>query len=189
MWARSSNAHLTPSPADSQVVLKKGPYILISLTDCFIWRDALMLVLLPCQELCVGAVSACGAFMASLGLSGLLPNCSAVNSLTGTPLFPTTSCNNVSQDIGTPTKTLFSIAIVLLIASVIISTVVPYSQVDCPYPLKYNPKGTTIDPSGSLTSSDQICVYPCPDPMFTDTDWDGAEGLLTGLSSASLNLL
>jgi hypothetical protein len=60
---------------------------------------------------------------------------------------------------------------------------VPYSQADCPYPLKFNPEGTIADPTQSLSSPDQVCVYPCPDPMFTTTEMDAAIGVLTGLGS------
>lgn len=60
---------------------------------------------------------------------------------------------------------------------------VPYSQYDCPYPLKYNPDGKYIDPSADITSIDQICVYPCPDPMFSESDWDANGGILIGLAS------
>jgi hypothetical protein len=63
--------------------------------------------------------------------------------------------------------------------------VVPYSQADCPYPLKFNPKGRIADPTKPLGSLDQICVYPCPDPMFTDDDWDAAFGVLTSLASTT----
>jgi hypothetical protein len=67
-------------------------------------------------------------------------------------------------------------------------TVVAYSQADCPYPLKFNPHGSVADASLSLTADEQICVYPCPDPMFTDSDWRASDGVSISLGSTSLSL-
>ncbi len=50
--------------------------------------------------------------------------------------------------------------------------VVPYNQADCPYPLKYN-----TDQEDSFAESNydfsEICVYPCPSPMWTEAEWIG----------------
>jgi hypothetical protein len=62
-------------------------------------------------------------------------------------------------------------------------TVVPYSQADCPHPLKFNPHGSVAVPSVSLTADEQICVYPCPDPMFDASDWRASEGISISLGS------
>ncbi len=71
----------------------------------------------------------------------------------------------------------------------------PYSQADCPYPLQFNERGTVADGSLSLTADEQICVYPCPAPMFTPSDWHASAGITISLASTfhsflrSLNLL
>jgi hypothetical protein len=98
-------------------------------------------------------IQACSAFFLAQGLTASLPNCSA-------PAFASPVCNNHSAGV-----------------------VVPYSQADCPYPLKYNPKGSIADSSQSLMSPDQVCVYPCPAPMFTSQEWDASMGLLMALAS------
>lgn len=63
-------------------------------------------------------------------------------------------------------------------------TVVPYSQVDCPYPLRYN-----RDEEDSFAESDYdgqvMCVMPCPNPMWTDSEWNGgivAMMIVSGIS-------
>jgi hypothetical protein len=61
--------------------------------------------------------------------------------------------------------------------------VVPYSQADCPYPLQFNERGTVADGSLSLTADEQICVYPCPAPMFTPSDWHASAGITISLAS------
>jgi hypothetical protein len=86
-----------------------------------------------------------------MGIGSLLPDCSS-------PSFNTPECNNASAGV-----------------------VVPYTQADCPHPLKFNPAGTIADSSQSIQSPDQICVYPCPDPMFSDYQWDTSTGLIFAL--------
>jgi len=120
----------------------------------------------PCRNVCEDMVTQCGAFFESQGKGSQMPNCSALNSATGQPVFPTANCNNASEN-----------------------AVVAYSQADCPYPLKYNPDGTTFDASRSLTSLDQLCVYPCPDPMFTMSDWDASDGITIGLNMLSFAMI
>ena len=63
-------------------------------------------------------------------------------------------------------------------------TAVPYSQVDCPYPLRYN-----RDEEDSFAESDYsgqvMCVMPCPNPMWTDSEWNGgivAMMIVSGIS-------
>ncbi|ELR23372.1 Gprotein-coupled receptor [Acanthamoeba castellanii str. Neff] len=79
---------------------------------------------------------------------------------------PTVNCNDASPD-----------------------TVVPYSQADCPHPLKFNPHGSVADPSVSLTADEQICVYPCPDPMFDASDWRASEGISISLGILSFSMI
>jgi hypothetical protein len=47
---------------------------------------------------------------------------------------------------------------------------VPYGEADCPYPLKFN-----YDDQDSFTASSydptQMCVMPCPNPMWSDAEW------------------
>jgi hypothetical protein len=47
---------------------------------------------------------------------------------------------------------------------------VPYGEADCPYPLKYN-----YDTQDSFEASGydpkQMCVLPCPNPMWSDAEW------------------
>ncbi|ELR23361.1 uncharacterized protein ACA1_069450 [Acanthamoeba castellanii str. Neff] len=95
-----------------------------------------------------------------------MPNCSAVDPATMMPLFPTTNCNNASQDV-----------------------VVPYSQADCPYPLQFNERGTVADGSLSLSADEQICVYPCPAPMFTPSDWHASAGITISLAILSTAMM
>jgi hypothetical protein len=127
-------------------------------------------------------VNECSAFFAYQGKLSQLPDCNATYP-TGQPVFPTTNCNNASQNIG-PFPPL---PLVLSYRShfLSLSPVVPYSQADCPFPLKFNPHGSIADSTQSLSNPHQICVYPCPDPMFTDAEWDGSIGALTGLGSTS----
>jgi hypothetical protein len=69
---------------------------------------------------------------------------------------------------------------------------VPYSQADCPYPLKINKRGTVGDPSLSLWADEQICVYPCPAPAFSPEDWHASAGItisLAGTLSCALMMM
>jgi hypothetical protein len=56
--------------------------------------------------------------------------------------------------------------------------------VDCPYPLRYN-----RDEEDSFAESDYdgqvMCVMPCPNPMWTDSEWNGgiiAMMIVSGIS-------
>jgi hypothetical protein len=147
----------------------------------------------------------CSAQFAMRGRLAQMPNCSAVDPATMMPLFPTTNCNNASQDVGTAflssilnrlTHQLLTIALSFFALrsspffSVLRSSffvlwraVVPYSQADCPYPLQFNERGTVADGSLSLSADEQICVYPCPAPMFTPSDWHASAGITISLAS------
>jgi hypothetical protein len=98
-------------------------------------------------------VEYCSEFFIAQGLTSMLPNCSS-------SAFASPVCNNHSEGM-----------------------VVPYSQADCPHPLKFNPKGSIADYNQNLGSPDQVCVYPCPDPMFTSHEWDTSMGLMMALAS------
>ena len=51
-------------------------------------------------------------------------------------------------------------------------TVVPYTQADCPYPLKYNYDGESSFAESGYNGQD-MCVMPCPNPMWSDAEWTG----------------
>lgn len=53
----------------------------------------------------------------------------------------------------------------------------PYSEVDCPYPLKYN---YNAQDSFEALGYDlkQMCVLPCPNPMWSDAEWTAGVTLM-----------
>jgi hypothetical protein len=65
---------------------------------------------------------------------------------------------------------------------------VPYGEVDCPYPLKYNYDGESTFAESGYDGA-QMCVMPCPSPMWSDEEWtagvtltlvvNGTSGLLS----------
>jgi hypothetical protein len=48
--------------------------------------------------------------------------------------------------------------------------VVPYTQADCPYPLKYNGESSFAE---NGYNGEDMCIMPCPNPMWTDAEWTG----------------
>lgn len=119
----------------------------------------------PCRSVCEAVLLGCTAFFESQGMTSQLPDCDMTDNSTGTvvPAFPPDG----TQCLAMPGN-LF----------------VPYSQVDCPYPLRYN-----RDEEDSFAESDYdgqvMCVMPCPNPMWTDSEWNGgivAMMIVSGIS-------
>lgn len=111
-------------------------------------------VVLPCRSVCERVLTECSAFAIENGLASLLPDCDKTVELNGVvyPAFPPDGL----VDCNAPPAGL----------------VVGYSQADCPYPLKYNQDGEEYYQNNGYEGMD-ICVYPCPDPMFSDGEWAG----------------
>ncbi|ELR16747.1 uncharacterized protein ACA1_019990 [Acanthamoeba castellanii str. Neff] len=133
----------------------------------------------PCRSVCEAAVLGCAAFFESQGVDNMLPDCDMIDNSTGTPFpaFPPdgTQCIAMPPDM-----------------------FVPYGEADCPYPLKYN-----YDAQDSFEASGydpkQMCVLPCPNPMWSDAEWtagvtltlvgNGISGILSLFTAVSMCLM
>lgn len=69
------------------------------------------------------------------------------------------------------------------------AAVVPYGEVDCPYPLKFNYDGQDHFEEWNYNGA-MMCLMPCPNPMWSESEWVGAEvvvlvfGAVGGILSA-----
>ncbi len=54
----------------------------------------------------------------------------------------------------------------------VVCIVVPYNQADCPYPLKYNRDEEDHFAEYNYEFA-QMCLYPCPSPMWSEAEWIG----------------
>ncbi|ELR23350.1 uncharacterized protein ACA1_069340 [Acanthamoeba castellanii str. Neff] len=133
----------------------------------------------PCRSVCEAVVLGCTAFFESQGMKKMLPDCDMIDNSTGTPFpaFPPdgTQCVAMPPDM-----------------------FVPYGEADCPYPLKFN-----YDDQDSFTASSydptQMCVMPCPNPMWSDAEWtagvtltlvvNGTSGILSLFIAISMCLM
>jgi len=110
-------------------------------------------------------VNQCSEYFQFQGQASKLPNCSAIDPNTGTPVYPNSSCNNASSD-----------------------AEAPYTQADCPYPLLFIYRDPIEVVEQQLTPS-YLCVYPCPDPMFSKSEWESASALTMVLGGFSMVLM
>ncbi len=148
----------------------------------------------PCQSVCTKAVLYCQAVFTALGMASLLPNCSVTSTFPpDTNVANPTYCNrpNNSISMSTPTTittTTTSPPQITLLIILWWLLVVPYNQADCPYPLKYNRDGEA-DFAESNYDLNEICLYPCPDPMWTEGEWIGNELVMSTLVAAYRQLI
>ncbi|ELR18066.1 Frizzled/Smoothened family membrane region protein [Acanthamoeba castellanii str. Neff] len=123
----------------------------------------------PQFDVCEAVVLGCTAFFESQGTLDQLPDCDQIDNSTGTPLpaFPPdgTQCLSVPSDLCTTSPKLF-------IHGDLNDHLVPYTQADCPYPLKYNYDGESSFAENGYNGQD-MCVMPCPNPMWSDAEWTG----------------
>ncbi len=83
-----------------------------------------------------------------------------------------TYCSRPSQSKGMPSPCSCSYTMGTNYFCVFDKSVVPYNQADCPYPLKYN-RDEEANFAKSNYDFEKMCVYPCPDPMWTESEWIG----------------